>query len=50
MRDLKNGLSKARGTFARLKRIWNSRNIMKTTKLRLFKIVVVPVLLYGYET
>ena len=42
MKDLKNRLSKARGTFARLKRIWNSRNIMKRTKLKLFKTVVVP--------
>jgi len=50
MKDLKNRLSKARGTFARLKRIGNSRNIMKRTKLRLLKTVVVPVLLYGYET
>ena len=50
MKDLKNRLSKARGTFARLKRIWNSKSITKRTKLRLFKTLVVPVLLYGCET
>ena len=27
MKDLKNRLSKARGAFVRLKRIWNARNI-----------------------
>ena len=42
MKDLKNRLSKARGTLARLKRIWYSSNIMKRTKLRLFKTVAVP--------
>ena len=31
MKDLKNRLSKMRGTFARFKRIWNSRNITKRT-------------------
>ena len=50
MKDLKNRLSKARSTFARLKRIWSSRSITKRTKLRLFKTLVVPVLLYGCET
>ena len=50
MKDLKNRLSKARGAFLKFKRIWNSKSISKRTKLKLFKTVVVPVLLYGCET
>ena len=50
MKDLKNRLAKARGTFVKLKRIWSSKNISKTTKLKLFKTVVVTVLLHGCET
>jgi hypothetical protein len=37
MEDLKNRLSKARGAFIRLKRIWNSNNISRVTKLRLLQ-------------
>ena len=50
MGDMKNRLSKARNTFIRLKKIWNSSNIMKKTKLQLYKTLVLPVLLYGSET
>ena len=50
MKDLKNRLSKARGAFNKLKKVWNSNNILRRTKLRLYKILVVPVLLYGSET
>ena len=50
MKDLKNRLSKARGAFDKLKRIWKSKSISKRTKLRLFKTLVVPILLYGCET
>ncbi len=51
MKDrLKNRLSKARGAFIRLKKIWNSNNISIKTKLRLYKTLVVPVLLYRCET
>jgi hypothetical protein len=49
MRDLKNRLSKARGTFIRLKKIWRSSIISRKTKLRLYKTLVVPVLMYGCE-
>ena len=49
MKDLKNRLSKARGAFNKLKKVWNSNNILRRTKLRLYKILVVPVLLYGSE-
>ena len=50
MKDLKNRVSKARGSFVRLKKIWRSSHISRRTKLRLFKTLVVPVLLYGCET
>ena len=51
MKHLKNRLSKARSAFVRLNRIWRSKIILrKTIKLRLYKTLVVPVLLYGCET
>ena len=51
MKDLKNRLSKARSAFVRLNRIWRSKTILrKTIKLRLYKTLVVPVLLYECET
>lgn len=50
MKDLKNRLSKARGAFNKLKKIWISNSILRKTKLRLYKTLVVPVLLYGSET
>ena len=49
MRDLKNRLWKARGAFNKLK-IWISNNILRKTKLRLHKTLVVPVLLYRSQT
>ena len=50
MKDLKNRLSKARSSFVKLKKIWSSNSISMKTKLKLFKTLVVPVLLYGCET
>ena len=50
MKDIKNRLSKARGAFLRPKKIWNSKSVSRRTKLRLYKTLVVPVLLYGCET
>lgn len=50
MKDLKNRLSKARGAFIKLKKIWNSKSITRRTKLRLYKTLVVLVLVYGCET
>ena len=50
MGDMKNRLSKARNTFIRPKKIWNSSNIMTKTKLQLYKTLVLPVFLYGSET
>ena len=43
IKDLKNMRSKA---FIRLKNMWRSNSISRKTKLRLYKTLVVPVLLY----
>lgn len=50
MEDMKGRVSKARSTFIKLKKIWNSNNISKKTKIRLYKTVITPVLMYGCET
>ena len=50
VKDLKNRLSKARGAFNKLNKIWISNNILRKTKLRLYKTLVVPVLPRGSET
>ena len=50
MKDIKNRLSKARGASVRLKKIWDSKSISRRTKLRLYKTIVVAVLLYECET
>ena len=50
LKDLKNRLSKARRVFVRLKRIWRPKNILRRTKPRLYKTLVVSVLLYGCES
>ena len=47
--DIKKRLSKARGAFFNLKKIWNTRSIGWNTKIKLFKTLVRPVLLYGCE-
>ncbi|XP_060069051.1 uncharacterized protein LOC132549148 [Ylistrum balloti] len=49
MKGIKSRLSKARGAFIRLKHIWNSSSIPRKTKLKLYKALVIPVLLYGCE-
>ena len=45
MKDLKNRLSKARGSFSKVKKIWNSNNILRRPKVRLYKTLVLLVLL-----
>ena len=50
MKDLKNLLSKATRAFIRLKNIWSSNSISRVRKLRLYKTLVLPVLLYESET
>ena len=47
MEDLQNRLSKARGTYIRLIKIWNSKSISKRTKIKLYKTLFLPVLMYG---
>lgn len=49
VKDLKNRLSKARGAFIRLIRTWNFNSISRKTKLRLYKTLVVPVLVYEFK-
>ena len=50
MEDLKNRPLKARGTYVRLIKIWNSKSISKRTKMKLYKTLILPVLMYGCET
>ena len=47
--DIKKRLSKARGAFFNLKKIWNTRSIGRNKKIKMFKTLVPPVLLYGCE-
>jgi len=47
--DITACLGKARSTFARLKPVWKSNAYSRTTKLRIYKSNVLPVLLYGAE-
>ena len=39
-KDLKNRILKARGAFARLKKIWRSNNVLTRTKMRMYKTLV----------
>ena len=48
--DIHNRGVKARGAFLRLKKIWSSNSISRRTKVRLYKTLVKPVLMYGCET
>ena len=50
MEDLQNRLSKVRGTYVRLIKIRNSKSISKRTRMKLFKTLILPVLMYGCET
>ena len=50
MKDLRNRIAKARGAFVRLKKIWKFKIFTRRTKLRIYKTLVVPVLLYSCET
>lgn len=47
--DIKNRLRKARGAFQNLTKLWNTREIRKKTKVKLYKTVRL-VILYGFET
>ena len=48
--EIKARLGKARGVFVKLNRIWNSSSVSRRTKIRLYKTLVKPVLMYGCET
>ena len=48
--DIHNRVVKARGVFLKLKKIWSSNSISRRTKVRLYKTLVKPVLMYGCET
>ena len=50
-KDLDNRLSKASTSFGRLyKRVWNSHSLRLTTKLKVYRAVVISTLIYGAET
>jgi len=48
--DVKTRIGKARSAFNMLKKVWSSREIGTSTKVRLFNSNVKSVLLYGAET
>ena len=48
--DIKIRIQKARTTFATIRNIWNSFNVTRRTKLRIFNSNIKPVLLHGSET
>ena len=50
-KDDDNLLSKVRSSFRRMsKRVWHSRPLRLSTKIQIYRTVVVPTLLYGAET
>ncbi|PIK40131.1 hypothetical protein BSL78_23032 [Apostichopus japonicus] len=50
MGDIANRIGKARCALIRLQKLWVSKSICRRTKIRLYKTLVLPVLLYGCET
>ena len=48
-KDIQQRLSKARQTFYSLRRIWNSSEISRKTKIQLFKTIVRAVFMHGCE-
>ena len=50
-KDLDNRLSRASSSFGRLsKRVWQSHSLRLSTKIQVYRAVVVPTLLYGADT
>ena len=49
-KDMDSRLNKARAAFTKLNKVWNSNQISRKTKTKLYKSIVRPVLLYGCET
>ena len=48
--DAKARIGKAKATFNFLQKIWKSRDITTSTKVRIFNTNIETVLLYGHET
>lgn len=48
--EIHNRVVKERGIFVGLTKIWSSNSISRRTKIRLYKTLVKPVLMYGCET
>ena len=48
--DIKARLGKARGAFVKLNQVWNSSSVSRKMKIRLYKTLVKPVLMYGCAT
>ena len=48
-RELSARIQKASGAFNQLSSIWNNRNILNATKIRIYKAAVTTILLYGCE-
>ena len=50
-KDLDNRLSKASSSFGRLsKRVWKNHSLKLSTKIKVYRAVVIPTLMYGAET
>ena len=50
-KDLDNHLSKASSSFGRLsKTVWHSHTLRLSTKIQVYRAVVIPTFLYGAET
>ena len=50
-KEIESRLSKANKAFGRLtKRVWKNKNLKKHTKVKVYRAVVLPTLLYGAET
>ena len=50
-KDLDNRLSKASSSFGRLcKRVWNNHSLRLKTKIKVYRALVIPTLMYGTET
>ncbi|XP_078700049.1 uncharacterized protein LOC144926882 [Branchiostoma floridae x Branchiostoma belcheri] len=47
--ELSNRIQKASGAFNQLGKIWNNRNILDATKLRIYEAAVITILTYGSE-
>ena len=48
--DIKNRIGKALGAVQNLQKIWTAKDIRCTTKLELYKVLILSILMYGSET